>query len=145
MKTRKIRILAFAFVAVIVAVAFGFSASSHPSIPVRSFEFTYLTKIPSLPADAKNPRIWIPLPPTNAYQTISDLKIESSLPYTTHRDSEYGNEYVYLQFPAAKASGPTEVRVTFQAKRQEHRVALGSRTTNTKRGGAPPETPASLS
>jgi len=139
MKTRKIRILAFAFVAVIVAVAFGFSASSHPSIPVRSFEFTYLTKIPSLPADAKNPRIWIPLPPTNAYQTISDLKIESSLPYTTHRDSEYGNEYVYLQFPAAKASGPTEVRVTFQAKRQEHRVALGSRTTNTKMAAAPPE------
>jgi transglutaminase-like putative cysteine protease len=139
MKTRKIRILAFAFVAVIVAVAFGFSASSHPSIPVRSFEFTYLTKIPSLPADAKNSRIWIPLPPTNAYQTISDLKIESSLPYTTHRDSEYGNEYVYLEFPAAKASGPTEVRVTFQARRQEHQVALGSRTTNTKMAAAPPE------
>src|ERR1700732_4789526 len=129
MKTRKIRILAFAFIAVIVAVAFGFSASSHPNIPVRSFEFTYLTKIPSLPADAKNSRIWIPLPQSDRYQTISDLKIESPFPYSTHRDSEYGNEYAYLEVPAAKVAGPAEGRVHFQVARHEHRVATEGKSS----------------
>ncbi len=93
---------------------------------MRIFEFTYLTRIPGLPADAKTSRIWIPLPQSDAYQTISDLTIESPFPYATHHDSEYGNEYAYLEVPAAKVAGPAEVRVTFQVTRQEHRVALGA-------------------
>src|ERR1700720_3596061 len=111
----------------VMALAAGFSAFSRVSTPVRNFEFTYVTKIPPFPADAKSSRIWIPLPQSDAYQAISDLKIESPFPYATHRDAEYGNENVYLEVPAAKVAGPAEVRVTFQVTRQEHRVALGAR------------------
>lgn len=91
----------------------------------RNFEFSYVTRIPSLPEGAKTSRIWIPLPQSDAYQTISDLKIESPFAYAKHRDSEYGNEYVYLEVPTARAAAPAEVRVTFHATRQEHLVAVG--------------------
>jgi transglutaminase-like putative cysteine protease len=126
MKSRKTWVIAFAFIAVIACVGGSFSGFSQAGIPVRSFEFTYLTRIPSLPADAKISRIWIPLPQSDSYQAISELKIESPFPYAMHRDSEYGNEYLYLEVPAAKIAGPAEVRFNFQVTRQEHRVALGA-------------------
>jgi transglutaminase-like putative cysteine protease len=124
MKSRKTSVMAFALVAVIACVGNGFSSLPQPSASVRSFEFTYLTRIPGLPAEGKISKIWIPLPQSDSYQAISELKIESPFSYTTHRDSEYGNEYAYLEVPAAKIGSSTEVRVNFQARRQEHRVAL---------------------
>ena len=125
MKSRTHFVLAFAFVALIAVLGGGFSAFSRVSAPVRNFEFAYVTKIPALPADAKTSRIWIPLPQSDGYQAINGLKIESPIPYATRRDSEYGNAYVYLEIPAAKAAAGAEVRVTFQVARQEHLVALG--------------------
>src|SRR5260370_42273113 len=134
MKSRKGCVAAFGFMAVIAAVGSGFSAFWQASTAERRFEVTYLTRIPGLPAEAKISRIWIPLPQSGPHQTISDLKIESPFPYTTHRDSEYGNEYVYLEVPAAKVAAPADVRVHFQATRQEHRVALGAQPIAAKTG-----------
>jgi transglutaminase-like putative cysteine protease len=136
MKSRTHFVLAFAFVALIAVLGGGFSAFSRVSAPVRNFEFTYVTKIPALPADAKTSRIWIPLPQSNVSQAISGLKIESPFAFATRRDSEYGNSYVYLEIPAAKAAAATEVRVTFQVARQEHLVVLAGSpgVTNAERG-----------
>src|SRR5258708_11440939 len=135
MKSRKSWVAAFGFIVVVAAVGTGVSAVSQASTAERSFEFTYVTRIPELPGGAKNSRIWIPLPQSDSYQAISELKIESPFPYTTHRDSEYGNEYASLEVPAAKVAGPAEVRVHFQATRQEHRVALGAQPIAAKTGG----------
>ena len=125
MKSYRIFILVLVCVAVLAVLGMGFSAFSRVIAPARTFEFTYTTRIPALPADAKISRIWIPLPQSDAFQAISDLKIESPFPFARHRDSEYGNEYVYLEFPAAKAAGTPEVTLNFQVTRQEHRVELG--------------------
>ena len=124
MKSRGTFVAALLCVAMIAISGGGISVFSRVSAPVRNFEFTYVTKIPPLPADAKISRVWIPLPQSDAYQEIRDLKIESPFPYATHRDSEYGNEYVYLEVPAAKSSLAAEVRVHFQAARQEHHVVV---------------------
>src|SRR4029077_8078731 len=102
MKARKGWVAAFAFVVVVAAVGSGVSGFSQAVAVARSFEFTYVTRIPELPADGRSTRIWIPLPQSGPYQTISDLKIESPFAFTTHQDSEYSNEYVYLEVPAAK-------------------------------------------
>jgi len=136
MKSRKNLDWAFAFFAVVAVLGSSFSAFSRVSAPVRNFEFTYVTKIPALPADAKTSRIWIPLPQSNVSQAISGMKIESPFSFATRRDSEYGNSYVYLEIPAAKAAAATEVRVTFQVARQEHLVVLAGNpgVTNAERG-----------
>ena len=129
MNSRRILVMGFAFVVVMVLVVYNFPASSKAVAAARTFEFTYLTKIPALPTDTKVSRIWIPLPQSDSYQQISNLKIASPFPYATHHDSEYGNKYAYLELPAAKLAGPAEVRVTFEVTRREHRVSLGANST----------------
>lgn len=124
MKSLMTVVLTFACISALAAMGATFSASSETSAPPRNFQFSYLTRIPTLPADAKTSRIWIPLPQSDRYQTIGNLKIETPFAYTRHRDPEYGNEYLYLQVPAAKVSEPAEVRVSFEVTRHEHQVAL---------------------
>jgi Transglutaminase-like superfamily len=97
---------------------------------MRNFEFSYVARVPTFPADAKLSRIWIPLPQTDRYQKIGALKIEAPFAYTQHRDPEYGNEYLYLETPATKLTASGEVRISFEVMRHEHRVDLNARPTN---------------
>src|SRR2546430_14193482 len=122
-------ILAFIFLTVVET---SFSARSRPNAPLRNFEFTYITKIPAVPADAKVSHVWIPLPQSDAFQSIRDLKIEAPFAYNRQREPEYGNEYLHAQIPANKLGEPTEVRVSFQAIRHEHRVALRQSAESTQ-------------
>jgi len=138
MNPLKAVVLVFACVVVVVVVGVTLSVSSDTSAPQRTFEFTYLTKIPALPADAKISRIWIPLPQSDRYQTIRNLKIETPFAYTERRDREYGNKYLYLQVPASKFAQPAEVRMTFEVTRHEHRVALQADRVNPQSQLTPP-------
>jgi transglutaminase-like putative cysteine protease len=122
MKPHRVFVLLLAFIA--LASMAALSASSDTSAPLRDFEFTYIARIPALPADAKISRIWIPLPQSGPYQTIDNLKIDTPFTYTKYRDPEYGNEYLYLQVPAVKVTEPSEVRVSFEVTRHEDRVVL---------------------
>jgi transglutaminase-like putative cysteine protease len=131
MKSRKNLILVLGVFALIAVLGSGLSVFSRVSAPARNFEFTYVTKIPPLPAGSKTSKIWIPLPQSDAYQSISALKIESPFAYSTRSDSEYGNEYAYLEAPAASLSAPAEVSITFQVARQEHLVVLGGNPSAT--------------
>jgi hypothetical protein len=89
MKRHKFFVLILAFIA--FAGIAALSVYSDANAPLRNFEFTYIARIPALPADAKTSRIWIPLPQSDPYQTIADLKIETPFTYTKYRDPEYGN------------------------------------------------------
>jgi transglutaminase-like putative cysteine protease len=122
MNSQRYRIAASALV-LLAAVSTGIAAFSKVSAPQRSFEFTYVARIPNAP-DATISKVWIPLPQSSEFQSIRNLKIESPVPYTMQRDAEYGNEYAYLEMPAKKDAAPSEVRIRFQATRQEHRVDL---------------------
>jgi transglutaminase-like putative cysteine protease len=138
-KSLKTIVLIFGCMIGLAALGAAFSASPETSVPLRNFEFTYLTRIPALPADAKTSRIWIPLPQSDRYQTIDNLKIETPFGYTKHRDLEYGNEYLYLEFPAAKVTEPTEVRISFEVARREHRVALNAHPVTKQSGLTSPD------
>jgi hypothetical protein len=110
------------------AIASSDGLSIDTGAPTRGFEFTYVPKLSSLPGGARLSRVWIPLPQTDGYQTIDHLRIETALRYSTCRDPDHGNEYLYLEIPAvAKSPEPAEVRVTFHATRREHRVILNER------------------
>src|SRR5437899_5246817 len=124
MISRRIVALGTLFTLLLVILCMAASAPLRTNVSSRNFEFTYQMTIPASPADAKTLRIWIPLPKSDPYQAISDLKIESPFPYAKHRDPEYGNEYLYLQVPAAQVSSLAEVRMSFQVTRQEHQVEL---------------------
>lgn len=107
-----------------LAMVSAFIGSPISTPAERHFEFSYVARVPCLPQAAKILRIWIPLPQSNGYQSIKGLRIESPFAYAQHRDAAYGNEYLYLEVPAAEVAEPAEIRVRFHAVRREHRVAL---------------------
>jgi transglutaminase-like putative cysteine protease len=84
----------------------------------RSFHFEYTAVVSGLPAGAKSARIWVPLPQTDSEQTISNLKVTSSVTVRETSDGLYGNKiaYVELQGPL-----PAQVPITvsFDARRSE--------------------------
>lgn len=140
MKSPKVLFAFSLSVVALVVLKTALSSPSETSAPIRKFRFTYVASIPALPADAKTSRIWIPLPQSDQYQTIRDLKIEAPFAYTQHRDPEYGNEYLYLQVPASEVSRPADVRVSFEATRHEHLVALDAHVVAaTSRLTSPPD------
>lgn len=126
MKLLKIVTVVLVWVAALAMGAASYTRS-ETNAPTRKFRFTYVASIPALPADARSSRIWIPLPQSDQYQTIRDLKIEAPFAYAQRRDPEYGNEYVYFDVPASRVSQPADVRVSFEGTRQEHRVAPAPR------------------
>src|ERR1700757_3994173 len=96
--------VASAVACLIASVAVRPADSLRPSAssPERDFTFTYIAKVPAAPQGAKSFRVWIPLPQSNEYQTINDLKIETRFAYEKRRDSQYGNEFLFVEIPAAE-------------------------------------------
>ena len=98
-------------------------ASGDLGIPnARSFDFEYDTIIKTLPQGAHELRLWIPAPQSGLSQQISNLRIESPVPYTLHHEPKYGNQYAYLSITPGKVHFPIEVRMHFTATRRENRV-----------------------
>ncbi len=60
------------------------------------FDVTYRTKIRNLPSDAEDVHVWMPLPPNDQAQEISDLKISCKLPHEITRDKVWGNRMVHV-------------------------------------------------
>jgi transglutaminase-like putative cysteine protease len=125
MNVRHVLITSFGLALAAIAVKGVNKAALSP--PARTFEFNYLVHIPKLPAEAKMLRLWVPLPQSDRYQSIRILKIDSALPYARYREKEYGNEYLYLEAPAAQIPQPFEVQMRLRIIRREHRVPLDPR------------------
>jgi transglutaminase-like putative cysteine protease len=138
--SRRIKLLFFVllFAVAIPGLLLWRSQFSRPR--ARTFEFLYATRIPAVPPGAQKLRLWIPVPESDIYQEISNLTIESPVPYELHREPEYGNLYAYVEGNPAAVKPPLELRLRFQVKRREHRVALeGSAGTAHAARGTPAE------
>ena len=122
-----------------VTIAAAFLWGERQSQPAaRVFQFEYTTRIPAVPAGTAKLRVWIPVPVSDSEQEISQLTIESPVPYLLHEDPEYHNHYAFLELDPRVLAAPLEVRMRFQALRREHRVALAPSA------GAAEATPAEL-
>ncbi len=104
----------------------GIAAQTREAAPVatRQFEFTYKVTVPALAAGSAPLHLWIPLPPSDAFQTISDLKIDGPVAYRIRTEREYGNRFAYFVVPPERAAAPFSITLHFQATRREHQVAL---------------------
>ena len=96
-----------------------------PSKAQRSFAFTYQVHVPA-DAGAKSSRLWIPLPQNDAFQSVSNLKIESAVPHSEGRDPEYQNPFAVFTPTAAQAAAGYDVTLLFNATRREHAVNIHS-------------------
>lgn len=117
-------ILLAALVALGLGVARGRTAATTAP-PSRSFAFTYIAHVPAIPAASHAMRIWIPLPQSAEQQQVRNMHIDSPVRYRMGRDSQYGDKFAYFDFSPTRAGhAPFDIRLTFQARREEYKVAL---------------------
>ena len=102
-------------------------AASAATAKERSFHFEYLAKVAAVPQGAKDVRIWVPLPQTDAAQTITNLKVDSPLSHRETRDALYGNRIAYFEVSGA-APQEIPIKVSFDA----HRVETSSDRKSTR-------------
>ena len=117
------RSLAVALVSCGLALSVGAAASSAPNSPdppSHSFVFSYVVKV-TLPPGSHSVRAWIPLPSTNDFQTISQMRLEAPAGIKIHKD---GSHYAYFTGDTSNVQSPFEVRVTFHVVRWERRLDM---------------------
>lgn len=101
------------------------SALSSPTAPSsdapqRTVDVTYRFTVRDLVAGAKEVAAWVPIPPSNGWQTLEEMRVESDLPYTTVTESDYGNSFLRFDLTRAaeKGSGSISTAVTFRVTRR---------------------------
>jgi transglutaminase-like putative cysteine protease len=97
-----------------------FSATQPAS---RSFNVSYLINVVP-PASSEKERVWVPLPSTDQFQTISQLQLKAPSSIHVHKDSRYGNRYAFFTVDPSRVKAPFGIRLTFHVVRYEHQAEL---------------------
>lgn len=103
------------------------SRAGRISAKSRSFEVQYVSRVRDIPSDAKELRLWIPLPRDNLHQRITALKVEAPLRHEITVEKAYGNRMVFFSVPNPPPH--FEVTVRFRVHRFENSARYG-RATN---------------
>lgn len=106
------------FLPLAFSVAVFWGCGLGPHIQQRAFHFQYEVSIPPNYNDASSVKLWVPLPQTNLYQTITNLKFDSQAEITTHADPKYGNSIAHL---SALNPNPSAINliISFDVTRKE--------------------------
>ncbi len=87
----------------------------------RHFRFWYEVKVKDIPPGSKLVRAWLPIPQSNAHQTVSDLKITTPYSYTIYRENGYYNKILRLEVKG-KVPESLVVSVSFNLSRDAYSV-----------------------
>lgn len=115
--------------------------STQPTSPVakapapsRSFVVSYVARLPAAPAGGRRLDLWLPLPSSDAQQTIDRLTIESSLPHELETEPLHGNRVAHFWSDQA---GPATATVSFYCTRRQERALPISEADCVSQGPAP--------
>jgi transglutaminase-like putative cysteine protease len=114
--------------ALILVGAASSQAVDRPGIIKGSdeFDFVYRVKLPEIEGDA---RLWIPLARTDAFQTVTQEKIDIPIKWEKVRDRDYGND-IYVLHPQPNDSGKIiELRYGVVRKEKSAYAANGEDTS----------------
>src|SRR5438034_8341423 len=101
---------------VFLASALVAHAAGEPGIIKGSdqFEFVYRVKLPEIKGEA---RVWLPLARTDAFQTVTEEKLNIPMKWEKVQDRDYGNDICVL-YPQPADSGKT-IEVRYRVVRKE--------------------------
>lgn len=94
------------------------TANPDPPRAQRMFEFLYSADIADIPPDARDVRVWFPIPQSDENQEINNVKIKTTEGYQVYTESEYGNKIGYIH---AKGGMPSSIALSlsFEVTRYE--------------------------
>jgi len=78
------------------------------------FEFVYRATLPEIPVPS---RMWLPMPTSDAYQTVEVLSIQAPGRSRTLKDRAHGNDVLFVELGPQDAARTVEMR--FAVKRKE--------------------------
>jgi len=105
---------------ILVVFFLGFAAPSRaaddPAIVkgTDEFEFVYRVKLPKIKGEA---RVWIPLAKTDAFQTVTEEKLNIPVKWERVQDRDYGNNICVL-YPQPSDSDKT-IEIRYRVVRKE--------------------------
>src|SRR2546430_5795265 len=102
--------------ALLLALAVATRAADNPGIVkgTDQFEFVYRVKLPEIKGDA---RVWMPLAKTDAFQTVTEEKVNIPMKWEKVQDRDYANDICVL-YPQPADSGKT-VEIRYRVVRRE--------------------------
>jgi transglutaminase-like putative cysteine protease len=133
MQRRMPRISAASFVAVLLAASVlslraGEVAPTAPLAPSPSsvsFDLSYVVRVEP-PAGSRKVRVWIPLPSSDQYQSISQLQLKGPMKVQLHKEPQYGDRYAYFDVDSTRVKTGFDIRLAFHVVRYERRSTLAS-------------------
>ena len=102
---------------------------SETNAKTRNFQLTYSVKVEQIPKDTKELLLFLPVPESDRYQEISDLKIKSAYPYLIYQDPEYGNSILKIQM-SKEIPQVLELSVDLLVKRKTYSIKDNHRKNN---------------
>lgn len=91
----------------------------------RRVRFSYTAEVRDVAKLAREVKLWLPFPPNNAEQQISDITVRSDVPTSVNAEDEYGNQVLSLAVQAP-IQQPIRVELQFDVQRREHRNAAAA-------------------
>jgi transglutaminase-like putative cysteine protease len=107
------------------------TSGATPATPIASrrssssFDFSYVVRV-SPPPGKHDVRVWIPLPSTDEFQTISEVHLEAPAKVRMRTEMKDGNQFACITVNPSRIPSPFEIRLTFHAVRYERRLDLAS-------------------
>lgn len=96
--------------------AIGTESLDPATITEMAFDVGYSTSVMNFPSDAESVEIWMPVPPSEAGQEISDLVVSCPLPYKVMVTEPYGNRLIHVQTQTLE---PFTVEARYQVVRKQ--------------------------
>jgi hypothetical protein len=93
-------------------------ASTTLAAAQRSFSFAYALTVKDVPAGVHQVDIWLPVPHDDAFQSITNLRVETPYRYEIATGAE-DNRILHIRVAEPKERA-MEVTVRFDAVRKEH-------------------------
>ena len=78
-----------------------------------NFEFRYFVRLPALASAA---RMWLPLPQSDAFQTVTVKSIQAPGARRTLKDSAHGNDVLFLELQPSDSHKAVEMRFVVRRK-----------------------------
>lgn len=108
----------FVLTATVVFALVNFPAQSRKQHE-RTLELVETVKV-NVPDKVKEVKLWIPKPPSDSFQTVELLNINSAWSHELTKDSDFGNETLFLRAQSPKMH-TAEVKLLYRITRQEQK------------------------
>ncbi len=78
----------------------------------RKTEISYEVVMTDIPVEAKEIRVWVPIPLNSHYQELTDFNVDGNNNYSLVQENRFGNRFILFDLSDAPVAGEEEISFT---------------------------------